>query len=425
MLKVRSLPFSLMIGFTLACSAASAQSRRNVNYDETKIKIENLPDPLLTLSGKKIKNRRNWERRRRPEILTLFEDHVYGRMPSRPKNIRYRLTEKSESALGGKAVRKQVTVYFPARDSNAAMNIILYLPKQNRRAPVFVGLNFMSNPSIDEDPAILPSRYPVIKDGRILEVKRGEQSRRWPLEEIIDAGFGVATAFCQDIEPDHAEGWKTGIRTLLKDELNIQPEEWGAIGAWAWGLSRIQDYLETDPDVDASKTVVTGHSRLGKAALWAGAQDQRFALVVSNESGEGGASLARRNYGETIRIINTSFPHWFLEKYKTYNDRPQELPADQHLLISLIAPRPIYVASAVEDRWADPKGEFLSLKYASPVYKLYDRETIEAADWPGAAGLNQPIGSQYMHYHIREGVHDMLLYDWQQYIKFARQHFGY
>ena len=408
----------------IVSSPLFSQSKWNVNYDESKITVNNLPPVLETTGGRKITNRRNWERRRRPEILRLFEENVYGRMPAKPRSFHYRITEQSHSALAGKAIRKQLTLYFSEKDSNAAMNLILYLPKNAGPAPVFIGLNFKSNPSINTDPAILPSRYQATKDGKIIPVERGVQSGRWPLQQIIEAGFGVATAYYQDIEPDHAEGWKTGIRTLLKDELHIQPEEWSALGVWAWGLSRIQDYLEKDPDVDAKKTIVTGHSRLGKAALWAAAQDQRFAIVVSNNSGEGGAALARRNYGETIRVLNTAFPHWFVDKYEQYNDHPENMPVDQHMLIAMAAPRPVYVASAVDDRWADPRGEFLSLQYSSPVFELYQLPTIKTESWPGPEGINHPIGTPFMHYHLRAGGHDITPYDWQQYIQFAKEYFS-
>jgi hypothetical protein len=298
------------------------------------------------------------------------------------------------------------------------MNLVMYLPKKKKPVPVFVGLNFEGNPTIDSDAAILPSRYVFMENGKPVEYQRGPDERHWQLREIINAGFGVATAFYQDIEPDNAN-IKTGVRYTMQDELNIKPDEWGAICAWAWGLCRIQDFLETDAAVDAAKTIVTGHSRLGKAALWAGANDQRFAMVISNNSGEGGAALARRNYGETTESINRAFPHWFIQKFKSYNNHSEKLPIDQHMLLALIAPRPLYVASAVEDRWADPKGEFLSLENAEEGYKLYG-EKFGVSEWPP---VNTPVGSAFMHYHIRTGKHDILPYDWQQYIKFAKRYF--
>jgi len=227
-----------------------------------------------------------------------------------------------------------------------------------------------------------------------------EGASKWPLKEILARGYGVVTAWYGDIEPDRLDGWQTGIRTRLAAALQTEPYEWGAIGAWAWGLSRIADFLLTEKKVDPRRLMVIGHSRLGKAAIWAGASDPRFSLVVSNESGEGGAALSRRNYGETIAIINSNFPWWFAPTYKQYGTDPAALPVDQHMLLSLIAPRPLYVASAEGDQWSDPKGESLSAESTEVVYRLY-----------GKKGL---VG-----YHCRPGKHDITLYDWVQYMNFA------
>ena len=404
----------LLLGFIAGNTQGLSQTA--VNYDESLVDAYISPDPLISQNGKKIKTVKKWERSQRPYILSLFKENIYGKLPGKPQAMHYQLLEMNNNALDGKAIRKQVKIYFLKNDSNAALNLILYFPKTQKPVPVFIGLNFLSNPSISEDPAILPSLYTLKKNGIPVVVKRGEQSRRWPLSEIIDAGFGVATAYYQDIEPDDPLV-KTGIRYSMQTELNTPPGEWGAIGAWAWGLSRIQDYLEKEPLADAKRTIVTGHSRLGKAALWAGANDSRFAMVISNNSGEGGAALARRNYGETIDILNNSFPHWFIDKYNAYNSYPEKLPVDQHELLALIAPRPLYIASAEDDKWADPKGEFLSARSADPVYHLYKKNGLERDEMPG---VNNPVG-ETIRYHIRTGKHDIILYDWLQYIDFARR----
>lgn len=398
------------------------------NYDEAKMPPYTLPDPLQLANGKHITTKEEWMQQQRPAMLQLFADNVYGRLPGKPKDMHFAVTSIDSSALGGKAIRKQVTIFFTRTSSEPSMEVLLYLPRNVKTpVPVFTGLNFYGNQTVCDDSGInMSTRWAQndqekhIEHNRGTEASRGTDAGKWQVEEIISHGYALATAYYGDLEPDYPEGWKTGIRTTMKKALSINEQEWSAMGAWAWGLSRMMDYLETDASVNAKQVVITGHSRLGKAALWAAANDTRFAIVVSNNSGEGGAALSRRWYGETIKRINTSFPHWFVTKYKQYNDNPHLLPVDQHILLALMAPRPLYVASAEDDKWADPNGEFLSAKNAEPVYALFGKKGLGINEMPP---VNYPAG-EMIKYHIRTGKHDFTLYDWQQYIDFADKQFG-
>lgn len=397
------------------------QSQTPPNYEESGVGIYTLPELLVSDQGKTIRTTKEWEQKQRPAILKKFTTQVYGRIPGRPENLHFEQNSQDENALGGKAIRKEITLYFTAGNQGPRLHVLLYLPKKSSGlVPVFVGLNFQGNHTTQSDPGIsITENWKSLHPGQ--EPDRGGQARRWPAEEILSSGYGLATAYYEELEPDHPEGWRQGIRHVLEQELEIKPQEWGAIGAWAWGLSRIMDYLESEPAVNAKQVVITGHSRLGKAALWAGVNDQRFAIVVSNDSGEGGAALARRNFGETVLRINTAFPHWFIDSYKTYNHSVDQLPVDQHMLLALVAPRPLYVASASEDLWADPGGEFLGAKHAEPVYALYGKKGLMTDNQPPA---DHPVGESIA-YHLRTGKHDILLYDWQQYLRFANRHFKY
>jgi hypothetical protein len=404
----------------------AAAQPAGANYDEGKVPVYTLPDPLRFTDGSPVADAAAWPQRRRPELLRLFEEHVYGRSPGPPAKMRFVVVESSAQVLGGLATRRQVRVLLDGTESGPAFEILLYVPNAARRpVPAFLGLNFDGNHAVHPDPGIRLSTAwmddgPGVVENRATEAARGTNSASWPVERILDRGYALATVYYGDIEPDRPDGWKDGVRARIGPGATgrFAPDDWGAIAAWAWGLRRALDYLRTDPGVDGSRVAVIGHSRLGKTALWAGAQDERFALVVSNDSGEGGAALARRKFGERTGDITGAFPHWFCASYREYAGREEALPVDQHELLALVAPRPLYVASATEDLWADPRGEFLAAKAAGPVYALLGLPGLRVDEMPVP---DRPVGAS-IGYHVRRGAHALTAYDWEQYLDFADRH---
>jgi len=429
LMLTKLLLISLFVACLVGLAAAANAARPGVNYDEAKVPHYTLPDPLVTRAGKKVADADTWAKTRRPEVLELFRTHMFGRSPGRPKDMSFHEFDHAKDALNGKAVRRQVTVRLAKDADGPSMDILLYLPADaDGPVPLFVGLNFRGNHAIHADPGIRLStrwinpKYEGVEGGKATAAARGTAASRWPVETILARGYGLAMIYYGDIEPDRKDALGESVRALyLKPgQAAPAPDEWGAIGAWAWGLSRAMDYFETDKDIDAARVAVIGHSRLGKTALWAGATDERFAITISNDSGCGGAALSRRRFGEVVAGVNAQFPHWFCGNFHKYGGREDDLPLDQHMLIALTAPRPVYVASATGDLWADPRGEFLSCVHATPVYRLFGKVGLPTETMPGPGkNVSGDIG-----YHLRPGKHDLTAFDWARYLDFADKHMG-
>ena len=394
------------------------------NYDESLVPSFELPNTLMAADGHGISNADEWTGRQRGESYRLVAETVYGVRPS--DDIQVKAID-TDSHVDGDVTRKLVTLELSRGGKSINVDLLIYLPaKAERPVPTFVAMNFNGNHTVQSD-----SDIPITKswvrnneklgyvDHRATEASRGGASSRWPVDAIVARGYGLATIYYGDIDPDYHDEFKNGIHALFSDEER-KSSSWGSISAWAWGLSKVMDYCEQDKDIDEKHVAVMGHSRLGKTSLWAGATDERFALVISNNSGCGGAALSRRRFGETVKRINTNFPHWFCDNFKKYNDKESDLPVDQHTLIALIAPRPVLICSAQADRWADPHGEFLAGMHARNVYRLLGTDGMVANEWPG---VNVPILSR-IGYHIRPGKHDVTLQDWNVYMDFADKHYG-
>lgn len=391
------------------------------NFDEGLIHSHPLPDVLAREHGKPVATAAQWEKERRPELLSVFEREMYGSLPVGDVELIPTCLEERADALGGKATRKQVELTFRRNGIERKALLLIYLPNGVRgKAPCFLGFNFRGNHTISTDPVVIASQYPADTIG--------SASSRWDVEAIIDAGYGLVTAHYYDFFYDKEDGdfegkyAKSMLALFGKDSsADCAEHEGRAISTWAWGYSRVLDYLAAHENrINPEKVAVMGHSRLGKTALWAGANDQRFALVISNDSGCCGAALSKRRFGEDIRRISR-FRHWFCKSFDRYVDNEESMPFDQHELLALIAPRALYVASAVEDVWADPRGEFLSAVESSRVYGLYGLRGIEMNEGRQPE-VNIPINDGMVGYHVREGKHTVTSFDWKCFISFADRH---
>jgi len=378
----------------------ASEQQPGFNYDESGVASYMLPDPLVLSHppGKKVRTAEEWALRR-PAILELFRENVYGRSQGRPERLRFEVVQEDSTAMSGAATLKRVVVHSSHGGRSHQFGLTLFLPNARQgRVPVFLLIN--NRPTENTDPT------------------RAVQSGFWPAERLVARGYGIAALHNAELAPDDKDRYRNGVIELFEGTTSgpRPANAWGALAAWAWGASRAMDYFETDSRVDGGRVAVVGHSRGGKAALWAGAEDERFALVISNESGEGGAALSRRNFGETVARINEAFPHWFAGNYRAFAGREQEMPTDQHMLLALVAPRALYVASADADLWSDPRGEYLALANASPVFELWGDPTMSMDGMPG---LDTPVVIRRRGYHVRTGAHNLTPFDWDRFAEFA------
>lgn len=402
--------------------SAQSPARPGINYDESRVGAYTLPDPLVRADGRPVRTAEDWRRVRRPELLALFEREVYGKAPPAPRGLWHEVRSLDHNALGGRATRKEVRVHLERGHDEPYVDVLLYVPNaRTAPAPAFLALTY-GNHTITTDTGVTITPHYLRDhprpDSARAPILRGQWAERWPIDTIVARGYALAAVYLGDLDPDTKDAIARGIRPHYFAAGQTEPrgDDWAALASWAWGLSRALDYLEHDGDVDAKRVALMGHSRTGKAALWAAAVDPRVAMVIANESGTGGAKLSRRNFGETVAEINRGFPYWFARNFRKYDGRERDLPVDQHELIALVAPRPVYVAVAAEDLWGDPLGSFLAAKAAEPVFALLGAPSKLPAAMPG---VNQPTLDGSIGFHLRPGTHDVKLYDWQQFLAFA------
>jgi hypothetical protein len=393
-----------------------------VNYDESKVGTYTLPDALTLNNGKPVKDAKTWASKRRSEIVEIFETQQYGRAPGRPADESFEVTEKGTPALDGTAIRKQATIYL-TKDKSIAIHLLEYIPASAKKSvPLLLCISFGAIQNAVDDPGIALQMVWDAKTHTKVIPPKGPGFGRLNVVPLLAAGIGVATFYYGDVVPDYPEGFSSGIqaRYLKPGQTDRGPEEWGTISAWAWGMSRVQDYLETDPAVDAKRVAIHGVSRLGKTVMWAGAHDERFAAVIASCSGEGGAALSRRNSGETIAHLTspTRYGYQFAANYAKYAGFPDNAPMDANMLVALIAPRPLLLQTGDTDAWSDPKGEFLAAVAAGPVYQLLGKDLLDTTVWPAA---KQPILHD-LAYYMHDGGHGMVPTDWNIYVDFLKMH---
>lgn len=391
------LKFKFLLIFLIGTTfSPNLLAQEQFNYDESKVPALVLPDPFVSTKGEVINSVDDWESIRRPELMRLFAENVYGAIPGDFDEIQYDFSIDSDHLYKEVALKKNVTIKVTRNGKSQTIKLFVFLPLEEEGPhPVFLLISHRNVQGLLDD----------------------KEDRFFPIAQIVNRGYAAAIFDVEDVSPDDKARFSHGILDNLYPEQLEKPEGMRGLAAWAWGAMRAMDYFEKDISIDQKRSVIVGHSRGGKAALWAGANDKRWAVVIPNESGCGGAALSRRRFGETVKRINTNFPFWFNDNFKTFNDKEDTLPIDQHLLAACIAPRSIYFASAIEDQWADPKGEFLSLKLGSRVYtEIYGIKV----DLPESFENHQrTTHTNSVGYHLRDGKHNLTLYDWERFMDFV------
>lgn len=382
------------------------------------------PDVLTMRDGTKINSKKDWEEKRRPELKALFENYMYGHFPAKPDKVTAKVLFEDADALGGKGTLREVELTFGPPEW-PKIYLLVAVPKGKVPAACFVGPNFNGNHVLTSNEKVrvpsvwVPGNGPGVEKGtnKATAAGRGKQADSWPLQQVVEAGYAVATFYCGDVQPDRPtvrEGMRATLPILKGDP---DPAETATIAWWAWGCQRCADYLVTAKDIDAKRLAVVGHSRLGKTALLAGAFDERFAVVIPHQSGCGGAgpSRSKNPKAETVKRITTAFPHWFCDNFKQFGDDTTKLPFDQHCLAAICAPRPVLFTNAEQDQWANPSGQFDVLTAAAPAYKLYGDAKPVADATPALDALSDTR----LGYFIRPGGHAMTPADWKVYVQFA------
>ena len=428
-MKKHSLILFLVGSFVSLAFNSCVRSVEKVHSTELKELDPALQGVRKSFGDRQVNHVSTWEYVRKPELINYYETYVFGKRPEFKPTVTYSILSVDTISIGGVAMEHtEIQADFKYKGRKMKSYYAKFLPLDIKDPIVFVGLNFFGNSTLDTLSTLTQSKHYVMKNAgvktkghRVTEESRGTKAYRWPLDLIVGSECGLITAHYADFDPDVYNGFIDGVHGLAEGRVHVRKRnEWGSISAWAWGLSELQSYLELQPETKNSRTAVIGHSRLGKAALWAGITDERFDLVISNNSGCAGAAQFSTMRGEDIEKITNRFPYWFARNFQSFRGKDSLLLVDQEMLLSLVAPRALYVASASKDSWADAEGEYLSFYKSQAIYSLYDSTLEIPYKYPSA---NESIEFGNMAYHLRAGEHEILRWDWERYILFALDQF--